>query len=276
MDDDDSSTSSSSQQHKKSSKNGELGEIPEETKREATVKWSTRGSAAVSVINVPVALASGGVTTAVLPLAAAGGSIAMAPIADSNENELTDIKSMAEVHEKMRAEMDRMREENKRLRATIEKLEATVGSMEDTQDTLDAITKQQTLSIDEFEQQVEQQKALLREMQEDARAGMLQMLLTIIIASDADGDFKIDEEEIDPLIANIEGSGGLGVNAELFRKKVIETNGEIQAVLDMCSSILKDKGDDDVDDANGETKEGEDDDVGSNALKEERIFYLKK
>ena len=267
MADDDDDNSIDNRETNKNSNNNELGEIPEETKKEKAVKWSTRGSAVIALINAPLALVTGGVAHAVIPLSAGGGSIAMAPIADNNENELTDITSMAEVHEKMREEMDRMEQENKRLRATIEKLEGTVGSMEDTQNTLDTITKQQNQSIEDFEKQVEQQKALLREMQEDPRSGMLQILLTIIIASDTDGDFKIDEDEIEPLIANIEGSGGLGVNADLFRKKVIETNGDIQAVLDMCSSIIKDKTDEKGDDDDDEDKDEKE--------KEEHIFYLK-
>merc|ERR1712226_347267 len=143
------------------------------------------------------------------------------------------------VKERMEREINRMREANKELRAKVEKLKGSVEGMEDTQNTLDTITKQQTSSIADFEEQVERQKALLEELKEDARSGMLQNLLTVIVAGDKDGYFKIDEEEIDGIIEAIEASGDLGVNAELFRKKVIETKGEIQAVLDMCASIMK-------------------------------------
>ena len=258
MSDSDSDTSDNEEEVESKPKG--LEAVEEETKREKVVKYSTGASALVNVINLPVAFASGGAGIAMaIPAAACGGTVTMVPIAKDNEEQITDILAVMEVSQKMMEEINRMKEENKKLRATIEKLEATVGSMEDTQDTHDAITKQQTQSIDDFEKQVQKQKELLREMQEDARSGMLQMLLTFIVANDVDGDFKIDPEEVDPLVDSIEGSKSLGVNRELFRKKVEENNGEIQAVLDMCADIMQPPEDD----------EGED-----KGLKEDQVFWI--
>mmetsp|Transcript_16126 Transcript_16126/g.23744 ORF Transcript_16126/g.23744 Transcript_16126/m.23744 type:complete len:269 (-) Transcript_16126:137-943(-) len=223
------------------SNSDELEDTPEETQRVKAVKFWTRTTMGLGLVNAGVTVAAaGGMSVALaVPVGSTVGTCAMGPVANSNEQELSDVAAMQEVKERMEREINRMREANKELRAKVEKLKGSVEGMEDTQNTLDTITKQQTSSIADFEEQVERQKALLAELQEDARSGMLQNLLTVIIAGDQDGDFKIDEEEIDGIIEGIEASGDLGVNAELFRKKVIETNGEIQAVLDMCAMIMK-------------------------------------
>lgn len=169
-----------------------------------------------------------GLPLAVLPAAVGAGNIGMAPIAHSNENQITDIASMEETFEEMKKSMDRYGDENKRLKGVIDSLKESVGGMEQSQNALDTITKQQNQSIDEFEEQVEHQKKLLAELKEDAKSGVLQTLLTVIVAADSDGDFTIDPEEIDPLIEKIEGTGQLGVNHELFQKKVIQTGGKFQ------------------------------------------------
>lgn len=72
---------------------------------------------------------------------------------------------------------------------------------------------------------------------------MLQNLLSVIIASDEDGDFTIDPDEVDAMIRNIKAAGDFGVNAKLFRETVEKTGGKIQSVMDMCKSVLRDDGD---------------------------------
>jgi len=96
------------------------------------------------------------------------------------------------------------------------------------QNALDSITKQQTQNIDEFEEQVEMAKEVLAELKADAKSGIIQTLLTVIVASDVDGDFTIDPEEVDTLINNIEGTGQLGINEGLLRSKIEQSGGDIQ------------------------------------------------
>lgn len=239
----------------------ELEETPEETQRVKAVKFWTRSTMGVAAANCLFVVSGGMSPMAVLPVGSTAGSFVVGPVASTNEQELSDVAAMEEVRERMQMEINRMRESNKELRGKVEKLKGSVEGMEDTQNTLDTITKQQTASIDDFEEQVERQKALLAELQEDSRSGMLQNLLTVIVAGDKDGDFKIDPEEVDGIIEGIEATGNLGVNEELFRKKVHDTNGEIQAVLDMCSSIMCEGG-------------GDDDEEGG-IPEEDKIFFLR-
>jgi len=220
----------------------DLEDVPEVTERQKKVKQGTLVATGTAVANIPLSFAGGGPIGAAVAGMGGGATIATSPLCNNNETEIKDIESFKAVLEKMTYEMDRMMAENKKLREQIKKLEESTGKMEGHQNALDAITNQQTQSIDEFEKQVERQKELLKELQEDSRSGLLQTLLSIIVAADADGDFTISESEVEPLIQDIEDSGILGVHHDRFKKKVHETGGDFQAVLDMCASIMQNTG----------------------------------
>jgi len=235
-----------------------LEEVPEESQREKNVKHVARLPIPIGVLNTFVSIGKPVHITILSALSTTGVAL-LAPTSRDNERDLKEIIATLEDCDVAKGRIKKFKKENKALRAQLRKLKAAVRNMENTQETLDTITKQQTQSIDDFEKQVQKQKELLREMQEDARSGMLQMLLTFIVANDVDGDFKIDPEEVDPLVDSIEGSKSLGVNRELFRTKVEENNGEIQAVLDMCADIMQPPEDD----------EGED-----RGLREDQVFWI--
>ena len=187
-----------------------------------------RTGGAIQVPHIGVSFVTLGLPLAALPATVGGGNIAMAPIAHSNENEITDIASMEETNNALQEAMERYAAENERLKQVVKKIEEQVNGMQQSQDALDTITKQQTSSIDEFEEQVKLQKQLVEELKKDKQSGVIQGLLTIIVSSDTDGDFKIDDEEIDGLIEKIEGMGELGVNRELFEQKIKEKKGNFQ------------------------------------------------
>jgi len=220
----------------------DLEDIPEVTERQKKVKQGTLVASGTAMAHIPLCFVGSGPIGGAVAAMGGGTTIATSPICNNNETEIKDIESFKAVLEKMTYEMDRMMAENKKLREQIKKLQESTGKMEGHQNALDAITSQQTQSIDEFEKQVERQKELLKELQEDARSGLLQTLLSIIVAADEDGDFTISESEVEPLIQSIEDSGILGVHHDRFKKKVHETGGDFQAVLDMCASIMQNNG----------------------------------
>lgn len=220
---------------------GGLEDVPEVTAKEKMVKYSTRSAAALQLPNMALSFVALGLPMAAVPAVAGAGACYMAPLADANENEITDIKSLEESQEKLTQAIAEYEEQNERLTKEIVKLEKITEGMEQTQNALDTITKQQTQSIDDFEEQVEEQKELLRELEEDSKSGLLQNILTVIVNCDDDGDFKIDPEEIDPLIQGFQDLG-LRVNKPKFTELILSKDGDFQAILDLCKTIMKDDG----------------------------------
>lgn len=138
---------------------------PKVSTSEKTVNMYGRASSGLSVANVCYSFVFVGFPIAAVPLFAAGGNVATGKIASKNESDLADMKLLGKINDELVKETGKFKEHNKQLRDEVERLNKIVGGMEDTQNVLDAITKQQGQSIDEFEEQVEELKDQLRDLQ---------------------------------------------------------------------------------------------------------------
>uniref|UniRef100_A0A6U2N2L7 Uncharacterized protein n=1 Tax=Leptocylindrus danicus TaxID=163516 RepID=A0A6U2N2L7_9STRA len=226
---------------------------PRISNHERFINFSGKASSGLGAANFVFTMLFRGFPIAAIPAVATGGNVVTGKIASTAASAQADINLLNKINDELERENDKFRAQNEQLRAEVNRLNEIVEGMEDTQNTLDAITKNQGQSIEEFEEQVEELKEHLRELLEDSKSGLLQNLLTIIISCDVDGDFVIDPEEVDDMIRHIEEAGDFGVNKQLFRDTVERTGGDIQAVLDMCKSILR----------------------SDDNSKEEQIFYVK-
>lgn len=166
------------------------------------------------------------------------GAIFTPTISIKNEKELTNIGKMQEINERMDRENERMKAENERLRATLEQLDGTTGKFEDGLNTLVFITKKQDFNVDQFEKQVKDQKAVLKTMQKQISNRMFQAVLSEIIRCDRNGDFEIEINELDHLMARFDLIPWLVVNKPLFRDMVIKQNGSLLSVLNICRNLL--------------------------------------
>ena len=229
-----------------------LKDVNERTKAEKIVQVSSIASMVMGIASLICSFIFG--QTAVQTVANIG-AIFTPPIAVKNETELTNRASMVEVHERMVRENERMKAENKRLRDILNGLDGTTNKFEDGLDTLVFITKKQDFNVEQFEQQVNEQKALLKTMEEQKTAKIMQMFLSIVIKGDRDGDFNIDINELDDLIQQLEVVPGMVVNQKLFREVVGKNDGSLVAVLDVVRNLNS---------------------QDENTLDEEKVMYLEE
>ena len=117
------------------------------------------------------------------------GAVSVAPVSVKNETELVDIEALKDTNEKLSIENDRLQSEVERLRKNVAELDENTNKFEEALDTLLFITKQQEFNVDKSEKQVKQQKAVLDREKENKTTKVLQMLLSLIIKADSDGDF---------------------------------------------------------------------------------------
>lgn len=149
------------------------------------------------------------------------------PYAYYQQTCLTDIRTLQEPQEAVKREVDRLEEENARLKQSVEDLKATVTRLEDVKQALDAITAMQGKCMDAFAKQVEENKDILAQMQCNLQSNVLQNILNVILRSDVEHDYKIDEEEIYNIIKRIENINGVEVADERSRVVVREAGGNI-------------------------------------------------
>lgn len=180
------------------------------------------------------------------------GAISMAPVTIKKEIEITDVTALLEVNEKLSKENSAMKEEVARMRKTLVELENTTKKFEEDLDTLCFITKTQNFNVELFEEQVNQQKELLRLESKRKTAKLIQMFLSVVIRSDSNGDFRIDPNEVDNLMNNIDCVPGIIVNKKLFREKIISADGSLSAILNICRNLLDEENKEKVLDIAGE------------------------
>lgn len=168
------------------------------------------------------------------------GESAIGPYAYYQQKQLTDIVAMQETHAALSAQVDRLGQENNRLHNTVVDLSATVDRLEDVEQALDAITQQQGMSIEALEEQVKDNRDILRRMQSGLKANILQNLLQVVIRSDKDGSMTVDEHEIDELMVKLEEIDGVTVNEEPFKKVVLESGGSLQSIMNLIKSLMND------------------------------------
>lgn len=77
-------------------------------------------------------------------------------------------------------------------------------------------------------------------MQSNYRAEVIDNVFEVILALDKDGDYIMDDDEIDIVIKKIERIENIEINDELIKQKIIETGRDIDAVMKLINNIIDD------------------------------------
>jgi len=173
--------------------------------------------------------------------AAGGLSCFIGPYAFFQQRRLTDVIALQETHNALSAEIDRLASENDRLHNAVADLSKTVDRLEDCEQALDTITSMQGQSIKALEEQVQDNREILSQMESNLKANVLQNLLQLVIRSDKDGDSMIDEREIESLIKRIEKTQGVLVRKDRFIHVIQEGGGSLQCIMDIIKNLMNDR-----------------------------------
>jgi len=164
-------------------------------------------------------------------------SAIIGPYAYYQQTRLTDIAALKETHEAVEAEVNRLQAENERLAANIKDLGSSVEHLEEIDEALQVITNTQGQNVGAFEEQVKENREILEKMRENHQANVLQNLLSVILRCDTDGDFNMDEGELDNLIQRLERVGGVQVRRERFHN--VMANRSIESIMDVVKNLLQ-------------------------------------
>ena len=93
------------------------------------------------------------------------------------------------------------------------------------------LQKVEGVSLDELEQQLEESRAIYGKMTQNLQGEILQNLISVILACDEDGDMILSDQEIEDLIHNIEGIGGVDIDDDMVRDKIISCGRSLNGTL---------------------------------------------
>lgn len=176
-------------------------------------------------------------------IAAGAGSAILGPYAYMQQRKLSDIRALRETHEALHREVETLKAENQRLRRGVDDLSDTVKRLGDVEDALDVITQTQGQSVEALAEQVEENRAILGQMEKNLRSNVLQNIFSVVMGSDTDGDLTIDEEEIPGLIGKLDAIKGIRINTQLFRETVRQQGGSLEAVMAVVKKSMEEGGD---------------------------------
>jgi len=148
---------------------------------------------------------------------------------------------LKETNEALEYEVNNLRKENQRLQRIIGDMESSISNLQDMEETLKDIKEMESTGLDDLEEQLEESKDILESLEVSIRGTILQNIMSIIFAVDKDGDYNLDDEEIDMLIKKIESINGINVNDELCKKKIIKLGRNIDSVMELVREVLEEE-----------------------------------
>jgi hypothetical protein len=101
-------------------------------------------------------------------------------------------------------------------------------SLKITKDKLDTLQSVQGLSLDELERQLEESKNILGKMNKNLQGDILSNLIEVAMACDEDGDFTLDDSEIEAIIHKLEQINGIDIDDAKIKKMIIDSGRQIE------------------------------------------------
>ena len=167
------------------------------------------------------------------------------PYAYWQQRLLTDVVALQQTQRALSNQIDQLINQTSRLHTTLQSLTTTVNRLEGVTRAYDVVTSTQSQTIEAFEEQVGNNRLVLSKMQSGLRSNIMQYILKVIIRSDADGSFILDEDEINDLIDKFNRNSLVEFNEELFRHYITNSGGSIQSIMDIIRNLIHFKNDHD-------------------------------
>jgi cell division protein FtsB len=209
---------------------GFLKPVAETTHRE-------RIAGGVGALAVLTALIAVVVEQSAIVLLAGLLSAVIGPYLYHQETQLTDIKTLQETKRATEAEVNRLTQTNRELVQNVDDLTRSVDRLQVIEQALSVLHDKSGTTVQEFSQQVEDGKALLNNMKGNLKSSVLQNLLSVILRSDVDRDFVIDETEVTDLIHRISNIAGVRIDETKFRTTC--RGASVPAIMDMVKNLLR-------------------------------------
>jgi len=154
---------------------------------------------------------------------------------------LSASSSVNQMQNEMRSHVNQLGEENDKLSAQNERLEGEVEKVGEIDAKLKGIAEAQGTNVNRLVELVSKNSEYLRRMHAITKAETAQKLVELVIESDTDGDFMIDENECELLIIRMNNFRSyIKVNAKNFKAALKAGGGSLKGVMNIVKTIVAD------------------------------------
>jgi hypothetical protein len=150
--------------------------------------------------------------------------------------------ALRQTNAQMEEEIQFMSNENDRLQEQLNAIQESVSKLHSLEETLESIQALQGASVTKLVEQVAESREILARMHENKQAVVLQNLMTLLLATDADADMIMSDQEINDLIHNLEGLHGVQLKEDLIRQVILDQGRSISAVMAVAKEALAGSG----------------------------------
>ena len=189
-------------------------------------------------VMTPVSLVSGTIA-APLGLVAGASGICSSGYVMKQGFILKNSASIVDLNSQLKQQSNKMAAENKKLKKKVAKLEETANRLKEVEEGLATMADQQGTDVNRLMQLVEENGKAIDEMKILMKGKICQNIISIMLKCD-DGDFRLDEKEIEVLCLRLDNIDGVIFHEEIMRKLINDQNGSLMAVVGVVKAMLND------------------------------------
>lgn len=199
--------------------------------------WVVTGG---SVVAIAAWGASMGIVRKTVMYVAGGVGAVIAPPTIIKERMLQKGRSLRGFINLLRYEVNRLMEQNDILHKEINNLEGEIDRLKVFEDKLSSIAKIQGMQVDQLVSLVDENGKVLKEMKTIVKGKILQDMIGVILVSDTNRDFKIDEQELQLLTMRLKtmfDAQGITMDIDLFQE-LVRFNPTLEGVLQTAKELV--------------------------------------
>jgi hypothetical protein len=162
----------------------------------------------------------------------------LSPYAAFQQRKISEVEALHQTNVLLEQELTHIKEENAKLSVQVQEVQTTVARLDSLEATMEAISALEGASLDKLQEQLDESKEILTHMHRNYQADILQNLVSVLLATDADQNMLLADEEIDDLIRNLEGIHGVQLKEDLLRKVIIEQGRSVDALMEVARNVI--------------------------------------
>lgn len=164
--------------------------------------------------------------------------ILLSPFAAFQQRKISEVEALHKANTLLQKEVTRIQTENVKLAAQVQEVEASVSKVAAHEATLETVNALGKESLCKLQDQLQQSREILSCMDHNYQAIVLQSLMTVLLAIDADRNMILADEEIETLIHNLEAIHGVQLKDDILSKTIIDQGRSVDAVMEVARNVL--------------------------------------
>lgn len=212
-------------------------EQEEDSSNNSKTYFLAAATSAGNCVMVPLSIMSGSVSAPLGAVAGVSGLVSSVYVMKQSST-LKNSASVFNVNGRIRAELNRMKAEHKKLQMEVAMLEESVSRLKEVDEALAVMAEQQGTDMNRLMELVEENRKTRDEMKILMKGELCQNMISIMLKCD-DGDFRLDDREIDILCLRLAHIDGVKFHERKMRSIIKARKGDLMAVVGVVRDLLK-------------------------------------